>query len=211
MYKTREEVEIWLVLMNVKNYVINDDLTVDVNSRVDLSFKDLKDVPIKFNKIEGDFNCSDNNLTSLEGCPTVINGGFHCGFNNLTSLKGCPTVINGGFHCSNNYLTSLECCPKEVNGNFSCNNNNRLISFEFFPQEINGNFIFLHNIEIKEEELVNFHCKMENIEKIYSDFNEDGNVEEFLNKVNYYKSKKENELLKELSVNSNNVKLNKKL
>ena len=43
------------------------------------------------------------------------------------------------------------------------------------------------------------------------DFNKNGNVEEFFEIVNYYKSKKENELLKELSINSKNVKSNKKL
>ena len=190
MYKIRAEVEKWLKKNYVYNYVINEDLTVDVNSRVDLSFKDLKDVPIKFNKIEGDFNCGWNNLTNLQGCPKVVNGYFYCNKNKLTNLLGCPEVIHGEFNCSENKLSN----------------------FEYFPKEINGNSIFLHSNNIKEEELVNFDCKMENIEKIYSDFNQDGNVEEFLNKVNYYKNiKKENELLKELSVNSNNVKLNKKL
>ena len=48
MYSTREEVESWLVLMKIKNYVINEDLTVDVNGDVDIFLKDLKDMPIQF-------------------------------------------------------------------------------------------------------------------------------------------------------------------
>ena len=206
MYNTREEVASWLKEMKINNYVINEDLTVDVKGDVNLIIKDLT-VDVK-----GDVNLIIKGLSQIPIQFGIIDGSFNCSWNSLTSLKGCPKVVNGYFYCYNNSLTSLEGCPEVVNGSFYCNNN-KLISFEFFPQEINGNSIFLHNIEIKEEEeLVNFDCKMENIEKIYSDFNEYGNVEEFLNKVNYYKNiKKENELLKELSVNSNNVKLNKKL
>ena len=51
---------------------------------------------------------------------------------------------------------------------------------------------------------------MKNTEEIYSDFNDDGNIKEIFNKVNYYKSKKENELLQEV-INTNNIKINKKL
>ena len=93
---------------------------------------------------------------------------------------------------------------------FHCSQN-ELTNFEDFPKEINGDFIFMHDNKIKEEELVNFNCNIENVKNIYSDFNTTGDKEGFLNKVNYYKIKKENELLKELSIHSNNMKLNKKL
>ena len=168
MYSTREEVESWLCRMGVENYVINEDLTVDVNDDVDISCKNLKTIPIQFG---------------------IVNGVFNCGCNNLTSLKNCPPIVKNRFHCSQNELTN----------------------FEDFPKEINGDFIFMHDNKIKEEELVNFNCNIENVKNIYSDFNTTGDKEGFLNKVNYYKIKKENELLKELSIHSNNMKLNKKL
>ena len=38
MYSTREEVESWLIEMEIENYVIKEDLTVDVNGSVDISF-----------------------------------------------------------------------------------------------------------------------------------------------------------------------------
>ena len=62
------------------------------------------------------------------------------------------------------------------------------------------------NNKIKEEELVNFNCDISVVDDIYSDFNNDGNIKEFLEKVNYYKNiKKENELLKEKIKIDNNI------
>ena len=231
MYSAREEVENWLILMGVENYIINEDLTVDVNGDVDISCKKLKKMPINFSVINGNFDCSYNELTDLKDCPKEIRGYFNCGSNYLTSLEGfpkeikgsfnciankltnlkyCPEIINGSFYCGENKLTSLEGCLEVINGNFDCSDN-KLTSFEYFPKMVKGEVLKISLNMIKEEELVNFNCKMENIKKIYSSFNKERNVEDFLKKVNYYKSKKENELLKELSINSNNVKLNKKL
>src|SRR5690606_21069453 len=66
------------------------------------------------NKVTGSFNCSNNQLTSLEGCPTSVGGSFYCFNNQLTSLEGGPTKVGIGFYCSNNQLTSLEGSPKNV-------------------------------------------------------------------------------------------------
>ena len=231
MYSTRAEVENWLISMNVKNYIINEDLTVDVNGNVDLSEKNINKIPIQFNIIKGDFFCIYNSLTNLKGCPKVVYGGFTCRENKLTSLEGCSEVITGYFSCSGNKLTNLEGCPEIIEGSFDCRNNNiinlkgiskiingnfncagnQLTNLENFPEIITGDFIKINKNKIREEELVNFNCNIKNVNKIYSNFNKYGDKEEFLEKVNYYKIKKENDLLKELSVNGNNVKLNKKL
>ena len=191
MYSTRKEVVDWLISIKIYNYIINEDLTVDVNSDVDISNKKLKEIPVKFGKINGiSFNCSNNNLTNLEGCPDVIYGSFYCNYNNLTSLEHCPQVIKGSFDCANNELTSL----KEL------------------PNVIFNNYLSFENNKIKEHDLAEIDFNKDNFSYIYSDFNEDGDKEEFFNKVNYYKNiKEENKLLKELSNNNNNVKLNKKL
>ena len=53
-------------------------------------------------KIKGNFSCSRNKLTSLEGCPSKVNGNFNCIYNELTSLEGCPSKVNGDFDCSRN-------------------------------------------------------------------------------------------------------------
>ena len=39
-----------------------------------------------------DFNCSYNQLTSLEGAPKEVGGGFNCYYNELTSLVGLPQM-----------------------------------------------------------------------------------------------------------------------
>ena len=115
----------WLDTMGVENYTINPDWTIDVIGDVKLSYKNLIEFPdyIKFNNVSGDFGCSNNQLTSLKGCPTSVGGGFWCSYNQLTSLEGCPTKVGGVFYCSNNQLTSLKGCPISVGGYFYCKNN----------------------------------------------------------------------------------------
>jgi len=160
MLNTKEEIEKWLNKYEVENFVINDDLTVDVNGDVSLYSKLIKQFPFKFgviigsfycfnnyleslknspDKVNGNFNCSYNNLTSLEHCSQIIGGDFDCSKNNLTSLEYCPEVINGDFNCSKNNLTSLEHCPEVIHGSFDCFNNN-LTSLEGCTEAINGSF-----------------------------------------------------------------------
>jgi hypothetical protein len=75
---------------------------------------DLSDVTCR-----GDFNCSRNQLTSLEGVPKEVGGDFDCSYNQVTSLEGAPKEVQGGdFDCSSNQLTSLKGVPKEVGGSF---------------------------------------------------------------------------------------------
>ena len=78
---------------------------------------------LRLNKVDGDFWCENNNLTSLQGAPKYVGGSFYCHFNNLTSLQGAPKYVGGYFSCHNNKLTSLQGVPKHVDGNFYCHNN----------------------------------------------------------------------------------------
>jgi hypothetical protein len=100
----------------IKNYTTNDDLSIDVDSDVYLGDKDLEYLPLKFNYVSGDFNCSYNELKTLEGCPQSVSGSFDCANNKLVSLKGSPQTIGGFFGCVNNKLSDLEHFP-EVSGN----------------------------------------------------------------------------------------------
>ena len=50
----------WLKKYGVVNYAVNEDLSVDVEGDVDLSFNGLTEIPIKFGVINGDFDCSSN-------------------------------------------------------------------------------------------------------------------------------------------------------
>jgi len=98
----------------------------------------------------GYFNCSDNQLTSLEFCHKEVGGYFYCSSNKLISLEFCPEKVGGNFYCSSNQLTSLEFCPKEVGGVFSCYNNQltSLADIHKRLKKMNGIF-YAHNNPIK--------------------------------------------------------------
>ncbi|MCK9475608.1 MAG: hypothetical protein M0R46_06810 [Candidatus Muirbacterium halophilum] len=133
------EIEAICEKYNIKNYIINDDGSIDVDGHVDLYGKSLKELPLKFRNVIGNFYCSDNKLTSLEGAPQSIGGNFYCISNQLTSLVGCPQYIGGEFNCSYNQLTTLEGAPQSVGGDFYCISN-QLTSLVGCPQSIGGNF-----------------------------------------------------------------------
>ena len=107
----------------ITNYTVNQDGTVDVDQNVLLARENLTRLPLKFGKVSGNFWCDNNQLTTLEGCPTEVGGSFGCSNNQLTTLEGCPKTVGGGFYCSGNKLTTLEGCPKTVGGGFYCYGN----------------------------------------------------------------------------------------
>ena len=119
----KTEIKNWLDKIGIIKYTINDDLNGDVDDDVWLCYESLTKIPIQFNKINGYFNCSMNELTSLKGCPKIVNGYFDCSYNQLTSLKGCPKIVNGHFNCYNNDLTSLKYLPDIIKGDLECDDN----------------------------------------------------------------------------------------
>ena len=109
--------------INKSNYKKYIGKKVNVKGSVFLNYLNLGKLPITFGTVGGSFDCSDNDLTSLKGCPRTIGKNFYCSANDLTSLEGCPSEVNGNFDCSYNDLTSLEGCPSEVGRDFDCRNN----------------------------------------------------------------------------------------
>ena len=137
---TREEVIELCERYRIKNYTINDDLSIDVDGDVNLSYGNLEYLPLKFNYVSGNFYCNNNALESLEGSPQTVGGYFFCFENELKSLEGCPKTVGDGFYCSNNELKTLKGSPQTVGGSFYCFDND-LTDLEYFP-EVNGE-IFL--------------------------------------------------------------------
>ena len=121
----RELIEKRLKEYDIENYTINDDFTIDVDGEVNILKKNLKEVPeyIQCGVVQGSFDCSRNNLTTLNGTPKEVKEYFFCSFNNLTSLKGAPEKVGGSFDCQSNKLTSLEGAPEEVGRGFYCTHN----------------------------------------------------------------------------------------
>ena len=93
---------------DINNYSINPDGSIDVDGNVDLTYRDLTKIPIKFNKVSGWFKVSFNNLESLENSPIEIGRHFHCSCNNLKNLIGLPSKIFGPVRCLHNPLESLD-------------------------------------------------------------------------------------------------------
>jgi len=115
---TYELIELWLNKYNIHEYTINDDYSIDVNNMVNLSMKNLNNLPdyIQFNKVDGAFYIDNNNLTTLKGCPKDIRFSFYVDHNNLTSLEYCPEIIKDTFNFAFNNISSLDYLPKEVWG-----------------------------------------------------------------------------------------------
>ncbi len=90
-FKTFDETKVWLDQMRVKHYTIRDDLTVDVDGRVDILHGELKHIPVQFGVVKGDFWCPHNGLTDLIGSPKECVS-FYCHNNQLTSLEGAPAM-----------------------------------------------------------------------------------------------------------------------
>jgi hypothetical protein len=140
----------------IENYTINPDGTVDVDGDVYLYGKGLKELPLKFGKVSGWFDCRFNQLTTLEGSAKEVGGWFACHNNQLTTLEGAPKEVGGHFNCNRNQLTTLDGAPKEVGGDFYCRNN-RLTTLEGSPKEVGGSFYCNNNPLPKE--ILNFHDK----------------------------------------------------
>jgi hypothetical protein len=135
---------------DIQNYVINEDGSIDVDGTVILipaGLKKITKIPLKFRNVLGDFVCSHNKLTSLEGSPQEVGGSFFCQNNYLTSLEYAPKSVGGSLICSDNKITTLEGYPDYVGSNFYCNNNPVYTIWElFFDKQHIEYFNFLNII-----------------------------------------------------------------
>ena len=128
----------------IKNYTINKDESIDVNDNVNLSYMGLSELPLKFNKVGGYFDCGNNQLTTLEGSPKYVDSSFYCYNNKLTTLEGSPNEVGGSFDCSRNQLKTLKGSPESVRGSFE-GSNNQITSLEGFPERIGHNIDLIDN------------------------------------------------------------------
>jgi len=121
----RDEVERWLHRNGIKKYHILPDNSVRVHGDVRLAGKleNLAKLPLRFHEVEGDFDISDNELTTLEGSPKRVDGDFLAFKNELVSLKGGPIEVNKNFIVLKNNITSLEYAPVRVKEDFICSHN----------------------------------------------------------------------------------------
>jgi hypothetical protein len=131
----------------VKSLLIpNSDGTFDYDGDLDFNYMglvSLKEIPIRFRKVKGNFSCVDNELISLQYAPLEVGGDFLCPLNKLTSLQYAPSKV-GSFNCSFNKLTNLQYAPLEISGDFFCTSN-LIKSLEGVPSVIYGHFFCSSN------------------------------------------------------------------
>ena len=96
-------------------------------------------VPVRIRRVQGDFKCSRNHLTDLEGAPEEVERNFSCLHNQLETLEGAPKYVGGSFKCWGNNLKNLEGAPRYVGKDFHCSGN-QLISLTGAPRRVEGDF-----------------------------------------------------------------------
>lgn len=224
MLKTYEEIDSWLQQNQIKNYIINHDLTVNVFTDV-LLLNEIKNIPVQFGVVHGSFICCRIGLTSLKGCPQKVLGTFDCSYNPLKSLKYGPNEVKKSYNCDNCQLTSFTGCPVKIEGDFYCYNNkiksfknspeyikgsfrvhnNKCNSFKYFPAQVRG-FITLNGNYLNKDMLIDFNSVF--LDEIITDFSI--NKEGFILALNEAKANKELECLNKL-LPTKNQKLKKRL
>jgi hypothetical protein len=163
-FRTEQEIKDLCFEYRIENYQIIDDGSISIRGSVDLerNLGDLKKLPLTFNEVRRYFDCSRNNLTTLEGCPDDIGTWFSCSRNKLTSLKHSPKIVRDDFYCYENHsIISLEGLEDTyISGDFSMSNCKNLYSLKGFPKKVGS-----------------FNCVNTPIEPIYDTFIQEPNIE----------------------------------
>lgn len=81
--------EHWIL---IDDYFLNEDGSINVEGNVKFSenMSFLKELPLRFNQVSGDFDCSNLSLLSLKGSPMEVGGTFNCSYNQLSTLEHLP-------------------------------------------------------------------------------------------------------------------------
>lgn len=93
--------------VGVKNFKVNDDLTIDTElniigmSRSELFPGGYFPQYIRFNT-SGTFDIDDCGIVSLVGCPKHVFGYFSCQMNKITTLQGFPEKVEGEVYLLSN-------------------------------------------------------------------------------------------------------------
>ena len=124
-----------------KKYKIDDykitEKGLDVYGNVEMINEGLFEIPIKFGKIHGTFNCRQNELINLENAPYEVTGNFDCSMSDLITLEGGPKKVGRNYYCSNNNLVSFEGVAEHIDGDLIAVDNS-ILSLDGFPKFIKG-------------------------------------------------------------------------
>jgi hypothetical protein len=125
-----------------KSWKLQPNGKVNVKGNVTLYDMDIEEIPVKFGRVELNFDCS---------------------YNKLTTFKNCPDYIGGHFWGENNNIKSLEYYPKEVCGKFIINYNPIIKNLEYVYKD--KKFKLWDKLDWTD--IFNYNPKMINIAKKY--------------------------------------------
>lgn len=95
------------------DYEIHEDLSVSIyQDDVDLRHKKLNYIPLNFNEVHGNFDCSYNNLISLQGAPKKVTNSFSAHHNKINFLRDLPQCPN--IYVQHNNIRYLDYIPEET-------------------------------------------------------------------------------------------------
>jgi hypothetical protein len=136
-----DDIAKWLSDYDIHKTVIHEDLTVSVNSFVDLSDYSIAYLPIQFRVVTGHFALPPS-IKSLKGSPSKVLGSYSVNNNhNLTSLVGAPVQVDGDVNIENaSNLTSLLGSPNNVGGNFNISFCSKIMTLEGCPTIVGDKF-----------------------------------------------------------------------
>lgn len=145
----KEDITAWLIEHKVYNYYLIEDpiygYVVSVSDSVNLQSRKLEYLPVQFDWVGGNFDCSFNNLTSLQGCPRVTGHNFICSHNQLTSLEYAPFEVKRDFLCDNNQLISSDGISSRIRGAMDVSSNQLCFPFPDFLNDYGILYVTLHD------------------------------------------------------------------
>lgn len=138
---------------NTSNWTQNEDGTIDVKGNFRADGALIEKLPVKFNRVTGDFNVANcRSLKTLEGCPKEVGGRFWCtNCIKLKSLEGSPEKV-GAYYCCNCLITSLKGAPPSTRY-FSCSDCKNLKSLMGAPLGADREFDFVGCRKIPRSEI----------------------------------------------------------
>jgi len=184
---------------NIFKYNVLNDGSVNVYQDVRLKLDSGK-IPIKFNKVNGDFNVSNNQLETLLGCPNYITGDFIASNNNIQTLKYGPSIVKGDYDVRRCLLENLDGSPKSIGMDFIASYNN-ITNLKNGPLDVGGSYLVnnchLNSLEGSPEVIIeDFSCRCNFLKTLVGGpFTVNGEYDLSINLIDYETFIKEKKLL----------------
>ncbi len=97
-------------------YTEHEDGTIHVPDVIDLKGQQIMQLPdIRYVRNKG-LNLSETQLTTLKGCPEIVEGSFDCSCTPLESLEGGPQVVKGAYYAGKTNIRDLKGVAQDITG-----------------------------------------------------------------------------------------------